>query len=438
MTRLLVGNSSNEELTGTHGKATAPWWAQRLLWFLRDGDVVVLPRPPDPDFLQYVTALTGVHAPTLRIVVPAPGHEGTDRLTADRLATPQLREALTDAVAGRRIDAVVALWPDVSVAALAEALGAAGALPGHAFLAQGGGALVNSKAVFRAVAAGAGVPVPEGAVCAGPASAEAAITGLLDRGHPVIVKQEYLSGGDGNEILSPVAGITPVGAPWAVVLADRPVVRAYLAQRWDWLTRDGQQRVVVERYHPDSMAVFAEFQLTDGGIAYAGHGEMISAPVANGQVMPAVGLKPDHLAEIVDGGRRLCGPLHALGYRGPVSADAIVTGDGEVLFSEYNARITGSAHVYDVVGRQLVGADYADRRVIRERLGLPIPSFAAAADALRAGGLAFDHATGTGVVLLTPREERSGSAQYCIVAEDTAATARLHRALDALFPGPPR
>jgi hypothetical protein len=434
MTRVLVGNSSDEELTGAHGRKTAAWWANRLLWFAQDGDVIVLPAAPDPVFLQYVTGLTGVDAQSLRVVVPPPGYEGSNRLTADRLADPALHATLVQAVAGRAIRRVVPLWPDVAAARLAHALGAEAALPGYTFLAQGGGALVNSKAVFRAVAAAAGVPIPVGAVCAGPASAEVAIADLLAGGQPVIVKQEYLSGGDGNEILSPVEGITPIGAPWVIVLSGQSAVRSYVAQRWDWLTRDGQQRVVVERYHPDSTAVFAEFELTDAGIRFAGHGEMISVPVANSQIIPAVGVKPDPLADIVDGGRRLCGPLHAMGYRGMVSADAIVTPAGEVFFSEYNSRITGSAHVYAIVGERIVGPDYADARVIRERLGWRIPSAQAAIAALAARGLSYDRSSRTGVVLLTPREPSNGTAQYCIVAEHLAAATEMETELRRLFP----
>ena len=88
MARLLVGNSANEELVGAHGKRSANWWAHRLLWFVRDGDVIVAPGPPDEAFLTYVTSLTGVAPDSLRLIVPPPGREGGDRAARGVVAMP--------------------------------------------------------------------------------------------------------------------------------------------------------------------------------------------------------------------------------------------------------------------------------------------------------------------------------------------------------------
>ncbi|MEU4262696.1 peptide ligase PGM1-related protein [Streptomyces sp. NPDC025273] len=436
MTRLLIGNDFNEDL---FTRIAASWSVQRLAWFAQDGDLLVLPVRPEEDFLAYVTSHTGTRRSAIEVIVPAAGRAGEDLLTADRLSAPAFLTALRRALAGRPVTDILALWPDTSVATLARALGAEHALPGFGFAAQSGGALVNSKAVFRAVTAGAGVPIPEGAVCATLERAESAITGLLDANAPVIVKQDYSLGGKGNEILSRVPGIQPVGARRTLTLTGTSEVRGYLDERWAELSRNGRDPVVVERYYPDSTSLFAEYLITDDGVEFGGTGEMIMAPLATAQVVPAQGLKPDAAAELVEQGRRLCVPLHAMGYRGRLSADAVLTRDGELFFTEYNGRVTMSTHTYAVVGARLAGLDHADDRVVVERIwpgGWSARSFASAVSALTETGLAFDPSTRTGVVFSSALDLRDHSIMQCVIAQDlTSAAAYEHRLKELFGPG---
>jgi hypothetical protein len=141
MTGVLIGNDFSQDLRDDRG--WSGWWVQRLVWFARDHDVLVLPVEPDEAFLTYATSLTGTDRSTLRVVVP-PAQDGrADLLTARRLVDAAFREALGQAIDGRRVARVLALWPDPAVAALARALGAAEALPGFGFVDQGGGTLVT-------------------------------------------------------------------------------------------------------------------------------------------------------------------------------------------------------------------------------------------------------------------------------------------------------
>src|SRR5262249_18715001 len=148
----------------------------------------------------------------------------------------------------------------------------------------------------------------------------------------VMLKQEFLSGGRGNEIVSRVQGIRPIGARRAVVVSDRASVRSYVEENWSWLTDGGRNPVVVERYFRDSSAFFSEFFIHDDRIELGGTGELLSAPFAAAAIFPALALQPDTLEKLVEGGRRICEALHAIGYRGVLSADAIVTPNREVLF----------------------------------------------------------------------------------------------------------
>ncbi|MCX5195624.1 peptide ligase PGM1-related protein [Streptomyces sp. NBC_00249] len=438
MPRLLIGNRPSEDLVGTWGKAVMGWWAQRLLWFIRDGDVLVLPEAPDEEFLSYATELTGTDPASITVVVPPAGNR-----PGEWLLDPELVDRTRQALAGRTLDEVFALCPNEAVVELARALGAPSAVPGHEFLDQGGALIADSKAIFRTLAAGVGVPLPEGGVSANPESAYRLITRLLDAGRPVILKKEFLGAGNGNEVLTLTEDLKVNGAGRTVVLPDaRDAVRIYLNERWEWLTEGRLHRIVVEAYHPGSRAVFAEFRIGDEEIELGGQGEMVAEPVADHSYLPAPGLTAEQERALMAGGRKLSEVLQAMGYRGVLSADAIVvdagsdgSGASEVLFTEYNGLVTGSTHVYHL-GKQLAGADYARDRLLAEYVSWPVASFAEARKHLESEGIAYDRATRTGVVLLNSWREKLGAVPYCVIAQDVEAAERLKERLAEQAPKP--
>ncbi|MET4926621.1 peptide ligase PGM1-related protein [Streptomyces sp. PSRA5] len=439
MPRLLIANCFTDELAGDTARLpqahlqTAAASSHLLLWFARDGDVIVLPVEPEDDLLAYITSLTRTDVSTLRLLTPPPGQTGTELLTAARLADEEFRGKLRKTLDGEPVDTIIALTPDAGVASLARFLGAEKALPGYEFISQGGGTLVNSKAVFRAVAAGAGVPLPEGAVCTNRQDAENAIMELLDQGHPAMLKRDFSCGGLGNEILSPVPGLEPVGAGRLLEIAERAAVREYLDERWMWLTNEEHYPAVIERYFPNSRAITAEFIINDHTSVFSQQGEMFSAPIANAQVIPAPELDSGALAVLVSASGRMCESLRSLGYRGFFCADAVLTEDGEVRFTEYNGRITGSTHLYSVIGEHVVGPGFAGDRLIAEYSGWPVPSFPAAVARLAESGFAYDPGTRTGVVLTKAYSRADGTVRYCVVAEDIAAAGRIHDQVESLF-----
>ncbi|MEU3573267.1 peptide ligase PGM1-related protein [Kitasatospora sp. NPDC036755] len=439
MTTLCIANNRTEEMVGDLTGMTpaeelfAGCGAQRMIWWARDGDVLVLPSGPDPEFLAYVTGLTGVRADSLRFVVPPPGAQGGQVLTGDRLADPGFQAELRRVLEGRAVDEVLAIAPNGAVAELAAALGLAHAMPGQPFAAQGGNALVNSKAGFRALAAGTGVPIPPGRVAGTPAEVEAAIEHLLGQGHSVMVKVEYQGGGLGNEVLARDERVEAVGAERVVPLPDRAAVAGYVAERWTWLTGGRGQRVVVERYFADCAALYAQFLVEDAGVSLSGCGEMLMRPVVVGEITPPVTPAPEVLAELVDRGARLCEVLRGIGYRGTISADAVLTPKGEILFHETNARLTGSSHLLDVFFGRLLREEHRGSRHILELGGLRVPSFAEAVAAIGAAGLAFDPETGTGVLFSSDYGPADGSVMYGVVAETPEAARALEAELLAVF-----
>jgi hypothetical protein len=388
----------------------------------------VLPYPPRAEQLAYVTGLTGTDPDSLTVLCPPPGALGTDLLTPDRTDDPEFRARVRAVVRERGVDQVLAVYKDVPVTRFAGAVGLR--VPGHAFSAQGGDAFLNSKACFRAVAAGVGAPIVEGLATTRSTEASELVTELLAAGHCAIVKREFAAGGQGNEILSPVAGVRVAGAPSAVVLPDAAAVTGYFARRWDWLTDGGRHRVVLERYLTGCDSVYSEFIIGDDGPQLSGVGEMLMAPVPTGEIAPAQ-VSPAVRTILVEAGLRLSEAYHAMGYRGYLSADAVLTPDGEIFFTETNARMSGSSHLHVVVHRQLL-AGRSGRRVALELQNWAVPSYSGAIARLSDSGLAFDKSTGLGVLLISGLLPDQ-TVTYCVVAESIRSARAVQAQLATLF-----
>lgn len=435
MPRLLIANDCHEQVVGQQAdfSQNLAIWALRACWYIKNDDIVILPAEPTPGYIPYIADLIGVDYASLRIIVAPPG--STHHLCLDRLQNAELCSAIKEALAGRSIDAIIPLMPDAAVTGLARLLNAEHCLSGAGFAGQGGGVLANSKAIFRAIAAGCNIPIPTGLVTKNLKEAENGIHDLLfNQQVPVIVKKEFSQGCKGNEVLSSTAGLIPNGGRRGLRLVDRAAIQSYLEENWNWLTNDGQHHLVIERYFPKSRAIFAEFTLNDEGVAFAGIGEMLAVPIADGQVIPPVGLSNTTTAEIVDSGARLCAALHAIGYRGIVSADAIVSADNTVYFSEYNGRVTGSTHIYATIGARIVGKEAMSKRVLLERRGWTAPSFQAAVDRLRNSGLAYHSQTQKGVILSGIYYPIPKVISYTIVAEDLTDALSIEEKLHQVSP----
>ncbi|HWH00540.1 MAG TPA: peptide ligase PGM1-related protein [Pilimelia sp.] len=440
MSTLIVSNQRTEEMVGDLDLLDPDYrryvgnQAQRMVWCAGPGDILVQPMPATPEFVSYATGLLGLAPDAVDVRTPPPGRYGEGVLSGDRLADDEFVAALAATVRERAVERVLPFHFDSTVATLTRRLSLERVTPGFDFLAQGGGRLLNSKATFRALAAGTGVPVPEGAVLGDRDHAEDYIwRGFLSRGFPVILKQDYHVASFGNEIVSPVPGVAPLGAQRTVLVDERRALATYLADRWSWLTDGGRNRLVVERYLAGSVPIYAELRVEPDGIFLTGHGEMRMKPVLNGLIVPAPSATLPAFPGFLDAARRLCTPLHAMGYRGIVSVDAIVTPERDILINEFNCRVGGSTHVH-LIGERLAGADYETNRVLVELRRCAFPPFPQLRDALARSGLAYDPRSRTGVLITVPDDRPyGGSGEYLVVATDAEQARRMELAVAELF-----
>jgi hypothetical protein len=419
-------------------------WTQRAFWFAAQGDVVVASDQPDQRFLRYVTALNGIDHQQLRIVVAPPGRHDGLLLDPDSLTDPLLQDAIRAAIGSEIVDQVFALWPSPSVSRLAHDLGLAERLPGAGFFAQGGGELSNNKAVFRAVAAAAGAPIPAGAVCRDVAEAVGATVRLLDQAGAVMVKQAHNGAGMGNQLLvrDSSLAIDHAGARHLHVLdpGDQDAVSAYWCDRWAWASVDGRFPVVVEEFVADADTIYSEHLATEDGTHPTEDGSLhyVGRRLSH-QVVPLRGVARDVRQQLAAGGSLLAGAYRALGYRGYLSADAIVTAAGRVLFTEVNAQVSGSLHIYHAIAHGIVEVNETPYRKVVE---YHVPPTWAVADwdtfmsALEDLGCGYDNATRSGVIVsmpIIPMVENLAQFVFCIAYGTEHERWDIYRRLDQRF-----
>ncbi|MFB8441224.1 hypothetical protein ACFC7A_19480 [Streptomyces niveus] len=409
--RILIGNHIDPSIR-ERGDMRA--WTQRLFWFARPGDLLILCCEPDPAFVDHALDHTGVQRQELNVLTVPAGAWGDRLLDPASLTEPafldQVRAALGPAGAGA-VEEVFALWPSAAVTRLADALGVAGRYPGAAFFAQAGGEIGNNKANFRAVAAAAGVPILPGRVCRSRAEAIEATGALLENSAPgaVVVKQAHNGAGVGNQLLvrDPRMAVGHVGARHLHHLTPgADGIAAYWAERWPWASGNGRWPVVVEEFAAGADAVYSEHYASDDGTRPTGTGRLLYVGRRlSHQVVPLDGVTSPVRAALLDGGTRLAEAYRAFGHRGHLSADALVLPDGTVMFTEVNAQVSGSLHIYGPIAHGIVDVTAEPARQVVEYHVPPtwaVPSFAvflAALDELR---LAYDPATRTGVIVSMP------------------------------------
>lgn len=444
--RILIGNHIDPSIRA-RGDMRA--WTQRLFWFARPGDLLILCCEPDTAFVDYALAHTGVKREELTVLAAPAGAYGETLLDPASLTVPafveQVRAALGPDGAGA-VSEVFALWPSAAVARLADVLGVADRFPGAAFFGQGGGEIGNNKANFRALAAAAGVPILPGRICRSRTEAIEATGALLERSPcgAVVVKQAHNGAGVGNQLLVRDAemAVDHVGARHLHHLAPGPEgIAAYWAERWPWASGEGRWPVVVEEFAPGADTVYSEHYASDAGTRAAETGRLLYVGRRlSHQVVPLDGVTEPVRTALLDGGTRLAEAYRSMGYRGHLSADALLLLGGAVVFTEVNAQVSGSLHIYQSIAHGIVDIAAAPVRQVVEYHVPPtwaVPGFAAFLAALDELGLTYDPATRTGVIVSMPAIplEAGAPAQFvfCIAYDPAEGHAGAFDRLDARF-----
>ncbi|MFY1633975.1 peptide ligase PGM1-related protein [Solwaraspora sp. WMMB335] len=447
MPKLIFANSTSRAMAARpddvpdDAKDSYRFLANRMLWSVNEGDMVILPGSISDAWLSYVTELLGLASPPT--VLSLPDYPGDGWYPGGR---PQLAEALLDLMAGSVGDGVGAgdgaadPWRlecyihDRDIASWERLLGI-GAEESVRF-AQGTAELVNSKSVFRSMATACGIPVAEGRVVdRGPELVDG-VSELLARTGAVIIKQDVNAGGDGNILLTTVEGGKQAGAHYVVHLAatDRATVTSALSPFGltdvpDLPAGASPAHSVIEVYHESARELSADvFVPRTGAPTLMSYSDLRMAETWKGSVYPPQDLTPRLHAHLGAYMQQVAIVAQQLGYYGPMNIDAILTRSGELLFNEFNGRVGGTTGI-DTIGRRLLGQDYLDHYVLASRIDVPAPGCDLLAKALNEQGLLFTRGSDHGVIIYNDTTEDTGTVEYVVVGRGWDETSRAEEQL---------
>jgi hypothetical protein len=431
--RLIIANDHDDWITK---KADIRAWAQRMLWFAEENDIIITMSAPDIEFSQYVATLKGIDLSKIIFKVLPDGR--FDRKMFDHLALMDrefIASVARDAVGTTE---VLVSWPSPLVAEFVERIGLADRWLGQAVFSQGASELFNSKANFRAFATAAEVPISRGTVCRTKDEAILATCSLLTTSKAIIVKMALRCAGDGNHILTtnPDLAVGHAGSRYYTVVPDTPdAIAAFWKDQWIWASASNMHPVVVEAFQPNGRTIYAEYDCAKGGVHLGGIGELkFSDRRASSDTVPIVDLAPAVRTALLDESLKLATSYWRLGYRGPLSADAIIGTDGQLIFTEVNAQFTGSTHVYRILHEQIVG----EGRQVAQMFAPPewaIESTGFFIAGLKRSGYIYDVSSRRGVIVVTPKigAGKTGPIVFAVVYERLDELQVILAALQAEF-----
>lgn len=439
MPRILISNIDNESMMADERALTPAFCrssaitAGRMAWFAEPGDIVVLPRDLSPQLKVYIARTMGYKPGSVTYLTPDWGGRHPRPIRAHELLHTGLAQRMARLIGDPASWTLYPYCYERSTQQFAERLGLDGERDVRPFVRQGGAELLNDKRVFRSVAAGRGVSIAEGAVCATQWQLEECIASMIDMTGAVIIKQDRHSGGFGNLIMSRTAMPDALGAPEALVAEDESQIRDQSRIAWTRLAYAERAPLIVEVYYPVSACLTAEFKVeaAANAVTFLNCGEVRQAPILSGLIMPSA-VPPYQLASFIADATELARLCCDLGYDGLVNIDGIVTGSGTVIINEFNGRIGGCSHIHRIL-QSVAGARYGDRLVTLSHsrgIALSIDEVFGILDARK---LAFDRGTGRGIIVTGEDAADSGHLEYLSIAPSRDQAMYLETEFEALL-----
>jgi hypothetical protein len=407
--------------------------AGRMAWFAEPGDIVVLPRDLSSQLKVYIARTLGYEPGSVTHLTPDWGVGHPRPIRAHELLHTGLAQRLARLIGDPANWTLYPYCYERSTQQFAERLGLDGERDVRPFVKQGGAELLNDKRVFRSVAAGRGVSIAEGAVCATPWQLEECIAAMIDMTGAVIVKQDRHSGGFGNLIVSRTAATGALGAPEVLVAGDESQIRDQSRIVWTRLAYAERAPLVVEVYYPVSACLTAEFKVdaASNAVTFLNCGEVRQAPILSGLIMPSA-VPPYQLAAFIADAAELARLCCDLGYDGLVNIDGIVTGSGAVIINEFNGRIGGCSHIHRIL-ESVAGPRYGDRLVTLSHSRTIALSIDQVFGIMEERGLSFDRGAGHGIVVTGEDTAGTGHLEYLSIAPSREEAMRLEAEFEALL-----
>ena len=198
----MIGNGYSEAMVGDTSKnsmavrQTAAFDAQRLIWFLEDEDVMILPSPISHAFLLYVNKTLGKNLTERNFIFASDDPKNPKILTSEVLLDPVMIANIAALCKDKENWSVLPYFHTSSMCILADLLNQLTTFSPN-FVNQSGADLLNQKAAFRALFS-KHVPIANGAVCRSAIELYQLVHQYLLKSDKLIIKQNMNASGDGN------------------------------------------------------------------------------------------------------------------------------------------------------------------------------------------------------------------------------------------------
>ena len=412
--RLLIANHIDPSLLRQPDQRT---FTQRIFWLAKEGDLILVSCEPDAAFLDHVCANLGIRKELLTIISVSPDHDEGRIFDPRFLTSHNLIQCLKPLT--QKCEEVVCLWPSVQVADLVIHLGLEHCFAGTSFFKQGGDALANSKASFRALAAASAIPIPQGTVCRTSLELGDAITELLKVVDGVMVKQSHNGAAAGCTVISSSLNSVPrpAGSIWTNDLSE---VEDSIPNLWHWASANNRYPVIVEELKIGYQTIWFEFESKETGVILRAIGslEYEKGKMLREHTPLKVTIDEEILERAQKDAYKLAKIYHAIGYRGILSADGLINDQGTYIFTEMNARIGGSLPIYGGIWERVVKQSHDIDRYIVQYLSPPDwPNLKTnlLLQKLDAAGVLYNSVTRIGVVLGIPPHSEINQGSFLII-----------------------
>jgi hypothetical protein len=412
--RLLIANHIDPSLLQQPDQRT---FTQRIFWLAKEGDLILVSCEPDAAFLDHVCANLGIRKELLTFIRVGPDHDEGRVFDPRFLISQDLIQRLKPLT--QKCEEVICLWPSVQVADLVIHLGLEPCFAGTSFFKQGGDALANSKASFRALAAASKIPIPQGTVCRTSLELGDAITELLKVVDGVMIKQSHNGAAAGCAVISSDLNNVPrpAGLIWTKDLSE---VEDSIPDLWHWASANDRFPVIVEELKIGYQTIWFEFESKEAGVLPRANG---SLEYEKGKLLrehtPLMATIDEDVLELAQkDAYKLAKIYHAIGYRGILSADGLINDQGTYVFTEMNARIGGSLPIYGGVWERVVKQSHEiDRYIVQYLSPADWPNLKTnlLLEKLDAAGLLYDPVTRTGAVLGIPPDREIAQGSFLII-----------------------
>ena len=410
-------------------------WSFHGLWFAEAGDFVVTVDELPWDFVWHVATTKGFDPDSLRLLVMPEGDYSRLEFDGRALTHPDFVATIAASPGFSEIDRVDALWPTPSVGQLAATLGIGDLLPGCDFISSCGYELANSKAAFRAIASAANVGLAVGYVARSEDEAVDYTLQLFAEHSALVVKRDHGGAGGGNHLLhSPSwtgdAAISGAAKATALPRLSFSAVAQFWRARWDWMSNGGSAPVVIEAHVSGWKTFYAEFTVGEEEISDPEIGQMTFSDSRLALEVHPSEPAPTGALRLRNEASALARKYQSIGYRGRFSADAIVSPEGRVLFTEVNSRYTGSTHLYEVMPHLPSSDSARGLRVVMQGLTSCV-SLSEILQRWAERGIAYSQELGTGAVALTPQFGPDGPIMFNFIGSSKQDAEALFQAVMA-------